>query len=110
MNKYKNVKVGEKLYYGKKIGLNKWDNIYEEYRKVALEIKHNWQVEDWLMKKTVTKDVLNPGRKQEQKVLDAIQNIDYSEGDKVYLFCKDKDTLQLKHEFENIGIKTTGLS
>jgi len=28
MNKYENVKVGDKFYYGKKIGLNKWGTLY----------------------------------------------------------------------------------
>lgn len=79
---------------------NKRDHISEEYRNAALQIKNDWEVEDWSMKKTVTKSVLNPERKQEQKVLDAIQDINYQEGDKVYVFCKDKDTLLLKQDYD----------
>ena len=79
---------------------NKKDHIFEEYRKVALEIRNNWDVNEWLMKKTVTKAVLKPGRLQEQKVFDAIQDINYQEGDKVYLFVKDSDSLSLAEKFD----------
>lgn len=79
---------------------NKKDHIFHEYLKVANRIKNNWDVNEWCMKKTVTKSVLNPERTQEQKVLDAIQDIHYQEGDKVYLYVKDKDTLRLKQDFD----------
>lgn len=78
----------------------KRDHIYEEYRNLAMSIKGNWDVNEWNMKKTVTKAVLNPGRKQEQKVFDAIRDIHYQEGDKVYLYVKDEDTLQLVQDFD----------
>lgn len=79
---------------------NRRDHIFTEYQNVALAIKNDWDVNEWNMKKTVTKAVLNPNRKQEQKVLDAIQNIDYQEGDKVYMYVKDKDTLKLVQDFD----------
>ena len=79
---------------------NKRDHIFNEYRNLALSIKNDWDVNEWNMKKTVTKAVLNPDRKQEQKVLDAIQDIHYQEGDKVYVYVKDKDTLQLVDKFD----------
>lgn len=79
---------------------NRRDAIFEQYRNMALDIKNNWNPQDWSMKKTVTKSVLNPERAQEQKVLDAIQDIDYQEGDKVYLYSVDKETLKLREDFE----------
>ena len=48
-----------------------------------------------------------PQKITEQKVFDAIQSIDYQEGDKVYLYSKDKDTLGLKHEFDGEYNKDT---
>ena len=86
---------------------NKRDHVFSEYQKVALSIKGDWDVNEWRMKKTVTKAVLNPGRKQEQKVFDAIQDIHYQEGDKVYLYVKDKDTLQLVDKFDGEYAKDT---
>jgi len=86
---------------------NKRDHVYEEYRHLALTIKNDWDVNEWNMKKTVTKSVLNPERKQEQKVLDAIQDINYQEGDKVYVYCKDKDTLKLVDDFDGEYCKET---
>ena len=86
---------------------NKKDHIFDEYRNVGLTIRDDWQVEEWTMKKTVTKSVLNPERKQEQKVFDAIQTINYQEGDKVYMYCKDKDTLQLADDFDGVYCKAT---
>lgn len=79
---------------------SKRDHIFEEYRNVALSIKNDWDINEWCMKKTVTKAVLNPERTQEQKVLDAIQDIHYQEGDKIYLYVKNKDTLCLKDNFD----------
>jgi len=87
---------------------NKRDHIFNDYNAVAKEIEAGFEdINQWAMKKTVTKAVLNPERAQESKVLDAIQNVDYQEGDKVYLYCKDKDTLQLAKEFDGEYDKAT---
>jgi len=77
----------------------KRDHIYSLYEEYGKRIKADWNPEEWSMKKTVTNSVLNPERTQEQKVLDAIQDIDYQEGDKVHLFSQDKDTLKLTKDF-----------
>lgn len=86
---------------------NKKDHIFDLYQEYANQIKDLDDMTDWAMKKTVTKAVLNPGRTQEQKVLDAIQSIHYQEGDKVRLFSKDKDTLCLVDQFEGEYHKET---
>ena len=86
---------------------NKRDHIFNLYQDVALTIKNDWDVNEWNMKKTVTKAVLDPQRKQEQKVFDAIQSINYQEGDKVYMYVKDKDTLQLVDNFDGTYCKET---
>lgn len=79
----------------------KRDHIFNLYNNVAKEINNGFHdIGDWVMKKTVTKSVLDPQRKQEQKILDAIQDIHYQEGDKVYIYAKDKDTLCLKQKYD----------
>lgn len=57
--------------------------IYESYIQEAMNIK---DISRWATKKSITKKVLNPGRANEQKVLDAVQHKDIQEGDKVWLF------------------------
>jgi DNA polymerase elongation subunit (family B) len=79
---------------------NKRDHIMHEYQQIAKEIKRDWNPEEWSMKVSVTKAVLNPERKQEQKILDAIEGKNFKEGDKVYLFSKDSDTLVLKEDYK----------
>ena len=87
---------------------NKRDHIFSEYINVANEIKNGFDdIDSWSMKKTVTKAVLNPERKQEQKVFDCIQKIHYQEGDKVYVYVKDKETLCLKNDFDGEYDKET---
>lgn len=57
--------------------------IYEKYTKEASDIK---DISRWCVKKSITKAVLNPERTNEQKVADALEGYDISEGDKVFLY------------------------
>jgi DNA polymerase elongation subunit (family B) len=75
------------------------DHIYSLYMQYANEIKDITDMTRWAMKKTITKAVLEPQRKQEQNVFDAIKDVNYQEGDKFRMFYDTKDTLKLVDEF-----------
>lgn len=78
-------------------GNNDYLNIYHKYIKEALNIK---DIKRWSSKKTITEKVLNGTRANETKVLDAISNSEYSEGDKVWVFFDEDDTLKLVENYK----------
>jgi len=84
-----------------------WTMIKEEYKyldiykKYVLEALNVQDISRWASKKTVTQAVLNPKRTQEQKILDALQGYEYSEGDKKYFYTKQDDSLGLIEGFNN---------
>ncbi len=67
-----------------------YENIYHKYVKEALAIK---DPKRWASKKTIGDKILNPQRTNEQKILDALQGTEYTEGDKVYFFYKKDGSL-----------------
>lgn len=71
----------------------------EVYNKYLLEIKNVKEINRWAKKITITEKVLNAERTNEQKVLDAIENSDYNEGDKVYCYYAENDELKLAENF-----------
>lgn len=58
-------------------------DIYNEYIKESFNVK---DISRWATKKTISKAVLGGGRKNETKILDAIDTESVQEGDKVWLF------------------------
>lgn len=86
---------------------NKRDHIFSVYNQYANEIKDIQDISRWSMRKTITASILNPERKQEEKVLEAISNISYQEGDKVNLFSIDEDNLGLVEDFNGDYDKDT---
>lgn len=58
-------------------------SIYHDYMKEAYNIK---DPQRWAIKKSVTASVLNPERKNEQSVLDAIKHKSPREGEKYFLY------------------------
>lgn len=58
-------------------------DIYHKYIKEAYNIK---DINRWAKKISITKKVLFPERTNEQKVLDAVKNLNPREGDKFYLY------------------------
>lgn len=75
---------------------NNYTDIYHSYIKEALNIK---DITRWVSKKTVTDKVLNPERTNELKVKNAIENSEYMEGDKIYVFFDNEDNLRLAEHF-----------
>lgn len=76
---------------------NDFVEIYHRYIKEIMNIK---DISRWCSKKTLTSKVLDPQRTNEQKILDAIGDAEYSEGDKVYLFFLPDNSLCLKENFK----------
>jgi hypothetical protein len=76
------------------------DQIYNLYLQYAKQIVQLNDISDWCVKKTVTKSVLNPERTNEQRVLDALEDSDSNEGDKVYMFFRTPEELCLRENFD----------
>lgn len=72
-------------------------DIYYKYVKEAVNVK---DITRWASKKTITESVLNPKRTNEQKILDALQGTDYSQGDKRWFFYKKDKSLCLVDKFD----------
>jgi len=78
---------------------NKFDyeKIYAKYVKDALDMK---DIKRWCSKKTITSKVLKPERTNEQKVLDALEGKNFQEGDKIWVFFKQDESLCLYEDFD----------
>lgn len=76
---------------------NNYSDIYNEYVK---EIFHIKDMKRWVTRKTITDKVLNAKRTNEQKVLDAIKNSEYSEGDRAYFYFREDGSLSLVEKFD----------
>lgn len=76
------------------------DQLFSLYFKYANEVLDLKDISEWCVKKTVTKSVMNPERTNEQRVLDALEDSEYSEGDKVYMFNKTATELCLRDDFD----------
>lgn len=73
--------------------------LYHKYVKQVLEIK---DISEYCSKKTITKSVLNPKRKNESKVLDAVIKEEHiQEGDKVYCYFDTQNNLKLQQNWTN---------
>lgn len=78
-------------------GRNDFKEIYMSYINEALDVK---DISRWASKKTITTKVMNAERTTEQKVLDAIDNTEYVEGDKCFMFFKKDKSLCLAEKFD----------
>jgi hypothetical protein len=73
--------------------------VYNRYVKMIYQIKTQEDMKLWATKKTLTDRVLESERLNESKVRDALQDSEYSEGDKFYMFYKSDDSLSLVENF-----------
>ena len=78
-----------------------FDGVQQIYKSYIIEANNVTDMSRWVSKKTITEKVLNPARTQEQKLFDAIQSIEYSEGDKVLTYFKEDDTIGLLEFWNN---------
>lgn len=75
-------------------------NYTEIYNKYVKEIRNLKDIKRWCSKKTLTQKVFESPRQNEAKIRDAIVNSEYVEGDKIYVFFKQDDTLCLAENFD----------
>lgn len=73
-------------------------NIYNEYVKEILNLQ---DITRWTSKKNITSKVMDPQRTNEQKILDAIEDSEYVEGDKCFVFFDVEDKLVLQEHWNN---------
>ena len=80
-------------------------DVYEKYIQMACDVKN---IEDWAIKKSITKVLLTSERTNESKVRDAFKGREYQEGDKIFVFNSIDGEIQLVRKGEPIFFKKTG--
>lgn len=70
---------------------------YNEYVKMINNIK---DIKPWCSKKTITEKTYESERANETKILAALENSEYVEGDKIYTFFKSNDDICLAENFD----------
>jgi DNA polymerase I len=74
-----------------------YKEVYWEYVQEILNVK---DIRRWVSRKTISDKVLDPQRTNEQKIKDIIDNTEYVEGDRVYVYFKDDGSLGLAENFD----------
>jgi hypothetical protein len=78
------------------------ETIVDTYNKYVIEIKHGIShIKDWCSKKTLTEKVFNSSRTNETKVLAAIENTEYKEADKIWVYFAEDNSLKLMEHYNN---------
>lgn len=76
---------------------NQLVDLYHEYIKEVINIT---DMKRWSIRKTITEKVLSSVRTNETKVLDAMKGVEFSEGDRVYLFFDEDESLKRVEDFQ----------
>lgn len=74
-------------------------NVYNKYVVLLCNIQTKEQMKLFSSKKTLTSKIYESDRANETKVLDAIKGMEYSPGDKVWVFFKQDDSLSVVENF-----------
>lgn len=83
-----------------------YEEIYNKYIRQIFSIKSNEEMKLWCTKKTLTDKVLESERTNEAKIRTALEESDYTEGDKFYVYYKEDDSLSLVEDFDGNYNKT----
>lgn len=83
----------------KEIGIGRYNylEVYNRYVKEIMDIK---DITEWCSKKTVTSKVLEGERTNETKVQDVIEDTEYREGDRIWTYFKNDNSLGLREDFD----------
>lgn len=76
------------------------DNYTEIYNRYVTEIMNVQDMKRWSSRKTITEKTMNSERANETKIMDAIEDSSYVEGDRVYVYFKADGTLGLLENFQ----------
>jgi hypothetical protein len=81
---------------------DKKEQVIFAYLAKAMQIGRLKSIAGWCFKATVTKKVLKPSEKAtfQKKILSAIGDTPVSEGDKIYLFYREDESLCLEQDFK----------
>lgn len=79
------------------IGRNDFQTVYNKYVK---EINEITDISKWVTKKTITDKILTNERANEAKVRDALEGKEFSEGDKVFTFFDEDNSIKLLEDFK----------
>ena len=74
-----------------------YQDIYHSYIKEACNIQ---DIKRWSTRKTISDKTLNSERSNESRVRDTLEGTEYVEGDRIYTFYKDTNTLELAERFD----------
>lgn len=74
-----------------------YKEIYAEYVNEIMNLK---DIMRWSVRKTLTENVLNAKRTNEQKILDSIEGTEYKEGDRFHVFYKEDGRMCLSSKFD----------
>ena len=83
---------------------NNYSEIYFRYAREILDVK---DMKRWASRKTITQAVLTSPRTNETKVLAALDGSEYVEGDRVFMFFKEDQSLSLLERFDGDYCKKT---
>lgn len=83
------------------------DNLIDIYHRYVKEILNVQDISRWCSKRTVTEKVLESNRTNETKLLDALSDTEFSEGDRFYVFFKEDGSLCLRERFNGEYCKDT---
>jgi len=80
--------------------LNDNDNYLDLYNKYAKEILDIKDIKRFAARKTITDKTMNSPRTNESKIRDAIDNTEYVEGNRIWVYFKEDDSLSLVENFD----------
>lgn len=81
-----------------------FESVYKEYVKEILCIQ---DIKRWVTRKTLSSTTFKSLRTNETKVLSAIENTEYVEGDRIYTYFREDKSLGLAENFNNDYDKKT---
>lgn len=73
-----------------------FSDIYNEYVKEAMNVK---DIKRWSSRKTISSKTLESERTNESKIRDAIEDTEYVEGDRIFVFFNSDESLSLVEKF-----------
>lgn len=78
------------------------EQLVETYNKYIKEAMNVTDIKRWCSKKSITDKIETSERANETKVKDAIAGTEYKQGDKVYLYFKEDESLGLAEHFDGV--------
>lgn len=86
---------------------NKQQTLVEIYHKYIKMVNNITDMKPWAKKVTLSPTTFKSERKNETKIIDAIKGTEYGSGDRVYLYSKPDDTLNVVEKFDGEYDKDT---